>query len=328
MRPVALRTAGGPGSPTSVVRHVGRASGRDVRHTCRGRGHRRRLRDRPALRVEHRLAAGTCWPAGRRPSCTTATDHDGPHARGRPADRDGGHFSTTDQRMHQIFRVDECLQVRQRSRDALTRRLRQVRYRCGGGDAPTARMSATRRGKQVGETVALGVGPAGRARSPARRASPPGCGPGRRAPAGVTTNARGPAVVGVGTAGHEPVVLEPLQRTAGHRQAQVHQLGELRHPDRAQVLDPAQQLPPRARQVDPAAVLPCLVQPAARRQAEQVGDRRLDRAHLGSEAGGTSGRGRGVGRATRPGIVVSARIAHRPRGTNGRRDQQHACPTW
>ena len=203
------------------------------------------------------------------------------------------------------------------SRDA--RPAAPSRYRCGGGDAPTARMSATRRGNrsasrrrsssgQPASTVASSSCIAAWMRA---RAS---------APAGVTTKRRGSTVVRVGTAGHEAVVLEALQRTAGHRQAQVHQLGELRDPDRAQVLDPAQQLPPRARQVDPAAFLPCLVQPAARRQPEQVGDRRLDCADLrergrrpsarGRRRGGPRGRDRSVG------------IAHRPRGTNGRRDQR------
>ena len=111
MRPVALRTAGGPGSPTSVVRHVGRASGREY-DTPVGA-----VATDDGFVIALPYGSNTDWLRNVLASGSATIVHDGTeHAVHAPEIvplvRVGGHFSATDQRMHQIFRVDECLQVR------------------------------------------------------------------------------------------------------------------------------------------------------------------------------------------------------------------------
>ena len=111
MRPVALRTAGGPGSPTSVVRHVGRASGREY-DTPVGA-----VATDDGFVIALPYGSNTDWLRNVLASGSATIVHDGTeHAVHTPEIvplvRVGGHFSATDQRMHQIFRVDECLQVR------------------------------------------------------------------------------------------------------------------------------------------------------------------------------------------------------------------------
>ena len=110
MRPVALRTAGGPGSPTSVVRHVGRASGREY-DTPVGA-----VATADGFVIALPYGSNTDWLRNVLASGSATIVHDGAeHAVHTPEVvplmRVGGHFSPADQRTHQIVRVEDCLQV-------------------------------------------------------------------------------------------------------------------------------------------------------------------------------------------------------------------------
>jgi deazaflavin-dependent oxidoreductase (nitroreductase family) len=111
MRPLALRTAGGTGSPTSVVRHVGRSSGREY-DTPVGA-----VATDDGFVIALPYGTNTDWLRNVLAQGSATIVHDGAeHAvhspRVVPLMRLGGHFSATDQRMHRIFGVEECLQVR------------------------------------------------------------------------------------------------------------------------------------------------------------------------------------------------------------------------
>ena len=110
MRPVALRTAGGPGSPTSVVRHVGRASGREY-DTPVGA-----VATADGFVIALPYGPNTDWLRNVLANGSATIVHDGTeHEVHTPEVVSmtlvGGHFSPADQRMHQIFRVEEFLQV-------------------------------------------------------------------------------------------------------------------------------------------------------------------------------------------------------------------------
>src|SRR5499427_5410381 len=112
-RPLALRSAGSSGSGTSVVRHVGRRSGRSYQT--------------PVVAVEHEDSFLIALPYGERTdwlknvlgkgSATIVTNG---HA--YEVDRPEviamaeatGYFRPREQRMHRQFHVDSALQVRQR----------------------------------------------------------------------------------------------------------------------------------------------------------------------------------------------------------------------
>ena len=113
MRPLALRSAGKQGSGTSVVRHVGRRSGRTY--------------ETPVIAVQHDDRFLIALPDGERTdwlknvldkgSATIVTNGhayevDRPEV--IPMAEATGYFRPREQRMHRRFRVEAALQVRQR----------------------------------------------------------------------------------------------------------------------------------------------------------------------------------------------------------------------
>ncbi len=113
MRPLALRSAGQEGSSTSVVRHVGRRSGRAYQT--------------PVIAVRHDDSFLIALPYGQRTdwlknvlgkgSATIVTDGhayevDRPEV--IPMAEATGYFRPREQRMHRQFHVGSALQVRQR----------------------------------------------------------------------------------------------------------------------------------------------------------------------------------------------------------------------
>jgi deazaflavin-dependent oxidoreductase (nitroreductase family) len=113
MRPLALRSAGKQGSSTSVIRHVGRRSGRTYQT--------------PVIAARHDDSFLIALPYGERTdwlrnvlgkgSATIVTN-----GRAYEVDRPEvipmveatGYFRPREQRMHRQFHVDSALQVRQR----------------------------------------------------------------------------------------------------------------------------------------------------------------------------------------------------------------------
>ena len=112
-RPLALRSAGKPGSRTSVVRHVGRLSGRTY--------------ETPVVAAKHDDSFLIALPYGRRTDwlknvvgngSATIVTNGRTYEVNRPevipmADATG-YFRPREQRMHRQFHVDEALLVRQR----------------------------------------------------------------------------------------------------------------------------------------------------------------------------------------------------------------------
>ena len=113
MRPLALRSAGKQGSNTSVIRHVGRRSGRTY--------------ETPVVAVPHDDSFLIALPYGERTdwlknvlgkgSATIVTNGrtyevDRPEV--IPMAEASAYFRQREQRMHRQFHVDTALQVRQR----------------------------------------------------------------------------------------------------------------------------------------------------------------------------------------------------------------------
>ena len=113
MRPLALRSAGQEGSNTSVVRHVGRRSGRAY--------------ETPVIAVQHDDSFLIALPYGQRTdwlknvlgkgsATIVANGHtyevDQPEV--IPMAEATAYFRPREQRMHRQFRVDAALQVHQR----------------------------------------------------------------------------------------------------------------------------------------------------------------------------------------------------------------------
>jgi len=113
MRPLALRSAGKEGSNTSVVRHVGRRSGRTY--------------ETPVIAVQREDSFLIALPHGKRTdwlqnvlgkgSATIVTNGhayevDRPEV--IPMAEATAYFRPREQRMHRQFRVDSALQVRRR----------------------------------------------------------------------------------------------------------------------------------------------------------------------------------------------------------------------
>ena len=109
-RPLALRSAGKQGSSTSVVRHVGRKTGRSY--------------ETPVVAVEHEGTVYIALPYGERTdwlknvlatgSATIVSggdryDVDQPEV--IPMAEATGFFGAKEQRLHRRFGVDTCLQV-------------------------------------------------------------------------------------------------------------------------------------------------------------------------------------------------------------------------
>ena len=112
MRPLALRSAGKEGSTTSVVRHVGRRSGRTYQT--------------PVTAVQHDDSFLIALPYGQRTdwlknvlskgSATIKTDghtYEVNQPEVIPMAQAATYFRPREQRMHRQFHVDSALQVRQ-----------------------------------------------------------------------------------------------------------------------------------------------------------------------------------------------------------------------
>lgn len=113
MRPFALRSAGKEGSNTSVVRHVGRRSGRTY--------------ETPVIAVQHEDSFLIALPYGMRTDwlqnvldkgSATIVANGQKYEVDRPAvipmAEATGYFRPREQRMHRQFHVDTALKVRQR----------------------------------------------------------------------------------------------------------------------------------------------------------------------------------------------------------------------
>ena len=113
MRPLALRSAGQEGSSTSVLRHVGRRSGRTY--------------ETPVIAVQHDDSFLIALPYGQRTgwlknvldkgsAAIVADGHayevDQPEV--IPMAEATAYFRPGEQRMHRLFHVDAALHVRQR----------------------------------------------------------------------------------------------------------------------------------------------------------------------------------------------------------------------
>jgi deazaflavin-dependent oxidoreductase (nitroreductase family) len=112
-RPLALRSAGQQGSTTSVVRHIGRRSGRTYQT--------------PVVAVQHSDSFLIALPYGERTDWLKNVLHAGSAAivtNGRTYEIDRpevipmaeatGYFRPREQRMHRQFHVDTALRVHQR----------------------------------------------------------------------------------------------------------------------------------------------------------------------------------------------------------------------
>jgi deazaflavin-dependent oxidoreductase (nitroreductase family) len=111
MKPLALRSAGTPGAYASVVRHVGRTTGRTyetpIGAVATGDGFVIALPYGPNTDwLKNVLASGSAIIVDE----GTTYDVDRPQV--VPMADAGHHFSPQDQRAHRMFRVDQCLRVR------------------------------------------------------------------------------------------------------------------------------------------------------------------------------------------------------------------------
>ena len=93
MRPLALRSAGKEGSSTSVVRHVGRRSGRTY--------------ETPVIAVQHDDSFLIALPYGKRTDWLKNVEI-------IPMAEATAYFRPREQRMHRQFQVESALRVRQR----------------------------------------------------------------------------------------------------------------------------------------------------------------------------------------------------------------------
>jgi deazaflavin-dependent oxidoreductase (nitroreductase family) len=113
MRPLALRSAGKEGSTTSVVRHVGRRSGRTY--------------ETPVIAVQHDDSFLIALPYGERTDwlknvldkgsaaiVTNGHAYEVDRPEVIPMEEATAYFRPREQRMHRQFHVDSALQVRQR----------------------------------------------------------------------------------------------------------------------------------------------------------------------------------------------------------------------
>jgi len=111
MKPLVLRSAGTPGASASVIRHVGRTTGRTyetpVGAVATGDGFVIALPYGPNTDwLKNVLVSGSAIIVDE----GTAYDVDRPHV--VPMAEAGHHFSPEDQRAHRMFGVDDCLRVR------------------------------------------------------------------------------------------------------------------------------------------------------------------------------------------------------------------------
>lgn len=111
MKPLVLRTAGTPGNPTSVVRHVGRTTGRSFETPVGA------VATDDGFVIALPYGANTDWLKNVLASGSASIVADGAtHAVDRPQvvpmSAVAASFPPSDQRAHRVFKVEQCLQVR------------------------------------------------------------------------------------------------------------------------------------------------------------------------------------------------------------------------
>jgi len=116
LKPLALRTAGTPGTSTSVIRHVGRATGRSFETPVGA------VATDDGFVIALPYGSNTDWLRNvlANGSATVVDDGntygvDQPEV--VPMAVMGAHFTPADQRMHRLFDVEQCLRVRRVDRD-------------------------------------------------------------------------------------------------------------------------------------------------------------------------------------------------------------------
>jgi deazaflavin-dependent oxidoreductase (nitroreductase family) len=111
MRPLAIKSAGGPGASASVVHHVGRTSGRSYSTPVGAVP----TDDGFVIALPYGLSADWLKNVLSRGSATIAHDgntYDVDRPEVVPLAAVEHHFSPNDQRAHRLFGVDQCLRVR------------------------------------------------------------------------------------------------------------------------------------------------------------------------------------------------------------------------
>jgi deazaflavin-dependent oxidoreductase (nitroreductase family) len=114
MKPVVLRSAGRPGSGTSIVRHVGRSTGRAYETPVAVVA----TSDGFAIALPYGMSSDWLRNVLASGSATIVTDgatHDVHRPEVVPMSAVATTFSPADQRAHRVFNVDQCLLVRHAS---------------------------------------------------------------------------------------------------------------------------------------------------------------------------------------------------------------------
>jgi deazaflavin-dependent oxidoreductase (nitroreductase family) len=111
MKPLALRSAGTPGAYASVIRHVGRTTGRTYETPVGA------VATADGFVIALPYGANTDWlknvlASGSATIVDEGSTYDVDRPQVVPMAEAGHHFSPQDQRAHRMFRVDECLRVR------------------------------------------------------------------------------------------------------------------------------------------------------------------------------------------------------------------------
>jgi deazaflavin-dependent oxidoreductase (nitroreductase family) len=111
MRPLAIKSAGGPGATTSVVHHVGRTSGRSYSTPIGAVP----TDDGFVIALPYGLSAD--WMKNLLATGSATITHDGStydvdRPEVVPLSTVEHHFSQGDQRAHRVFGVDQCIRVR------------------------------------------------------------------------------------------------------------------------------------------------------------------------------------------------------------------------
>jgi deazaflavin-dependent oxidoreductase (nitroreductase family) len=111
MKPLALRSAGTPGAYASVIRHVGRTTGRTYETPVGA------VATADGFVIALPYGTNTDWlknvlASGSATIVDEGSTYDVDRPQVVPMAEAGHHFSPQDQRAHRMFGVDECLSVR------------------------------------------------------------------------------------------------------------------------------------------------------------------------------------------------------------------------
>lgn len=111
MKPLALRSAGGPGSGTSVVRHIGRSTGREFETPVAV------VTTDDGFAIALPYGANTDWlknvlAGGTATILSDGATHEVHEPELLPMSAMASTFSPADRRVFRLFNVDQCLRVR------------------------------------------------------------------------------------------------------------------------------------------------------------------------------------------------------------------------